>query len=136
MGFTVSITGLRTGGIASIGPNRVDPKGRWVLQQLMNLTYWTARQGWTAPEANHVGTFSDRIEPASIIRYDNKSGGWIDHPGPNLKNEKGEKLVAHHSRWNFLIKAYNGKKECHVAFHAEMTFSNGLFSAHWGPGLY
>jgi RHS repeat-associated protein len=136
LGFTVSISGLETGGVASIGENKVHPNGRWVLQQLMNLTYWTLRQGDTAPLSGHIGTFSDPVHPNSIIRNDNKSGGWIDHPGPNMKNKAGQVLVAHHSRWNFLIKAFNGKKECHVGFHAEMTYSNGSFIVNWGPGLY
>jgi hypothetical protein len=136
LGFTVSISDLGSGGIARIGPNQVDPNGRWVLEQLMNLTYWTVRTGFTAPETAHVPTFSDRIKPGSIIRHDNKSGGWIDHPGPNYKNSAGQQLIAHHSKWNFLIKAYNGKKNCYVAFHAEMTFRNGLFRVRWGPGLY
>src|ERR1051326_2162758 len=124
------------GGIASIGENKVDSKGHWILQQLMNVTYWTLRKGDNDPKTEHVGTFSDHVDPGSIIRSDNKSGGWIDHPGPNLKNGAGQTLVAHHSKWNFLIKAYNGNKECFVGFHAEMTFRDGLFSVHWGPGLY
>ena len=136
LGFTVSISGLRTGGVASIGPNQVDPKGHWVLQQLNNVTYWTVRKGDAVPQTGNVPTFSDRINSNSIIRNDNKSGGWIDHPGPNYVNEAGQALLAHHSKWNILIKAYNGKKECRVAFHVEMTFSNGFFDAHWGVGLY
>jgi hypothetical protein len=137
LGFTVSISGLGSGGIASLGENKVDPNGRWILQQLMSVYGWNARQGdTTAPTRNYVPTFSDKVAPASIIRNDNRSGGWIDHPGPNLKNEAGKLLTGSYSKWNFLIKAYNGKKECRVAFHAEMTFSNGKFQAHWGPGLY
>jgi hypothetical protein len=136
LGFTVTISGLGAGGIASIGENKVDSKGHWILQQLMNVTYWTLRKGDNDPKTEHVGTFSDHVDPGSIIRSDNKSGGWIDHPGPNLKNGAGQTLVAHHSKWNFLIKAYNGNKECFVGFHAEMTFRDGLFSVHWGPGLY
>ncbi len=136
LGFTVSISKLGKGGIARIGPNKVDPKGRWVLQQLVNLTYWTVREGDTAPQVGHEPTFEDDIRPASIIRHDNKSGGWIDHPGPNLKNADGKLIIAHHSKWNILIKAMNGKKECYLGFHAEMTFSNGFFRVNWGPGLY
>jgi hypothetical protein len=102
----------------------------------MNLIFWTVRTGDTAPETGYIETFSDSVDPASIIRWDNKSGGWIDHPGPDLKNAAGQQLIAHHSKWNFLIKAYNGKKNCRVAFHVEMIFSNGHFRAHWGPGLY
>jgi hypothetical protein len=136
LGFTVSISRLGAGGIASLGENKVDPKGQWVLQQLMNLSFSTLRQGDTTPQTGYVETFSDRVEPASIIRNNNKSGGWIDHPGPNFKNAAGQKLISHSSKWNFLIKAYNGKKECRVGFHAEMTFNNGVFTAHWGPGLF
>jgi YD repeat-containing protein len=136
LGFTVNISGLGAGGIASIGENKVDLNGKWILQQLMNLTFWTVRTGDTSPETGYIDTFSDSVDPASIIRWDNKSGGWIDHPGPNLKNAAGQQLIAHHSKWNFLIKAYNGKKNCRVAFHVEMIFSNGHFRAHWGPGLY
>jgi RHS repeat-associated protein len=136
LGFTVSISGLGIGGIASLGENKVDPKGRWVLQQLMNLTYWTVRKGDTAPQSGHAPTFSDQVHPNSIIRNDNQSGGWIDHPGPNIKNAAGQVIMSHHSRWNFLIKAFNGKKECHVSFRAEMTYSNGSFSVNWGPGLF
>lgn len=136
LGFTVSISGLKTGGIARLGENEVDPKGRWVLQQLMNLSYWTLRTGDANPQSGYVSTFSDRVAAASIIRNDTKSGGWIDHPGPNLKNGFGQRLIAHHSKWNFLIKAYNGKKECRVGFHAEMTYRDGLFDVHWGAGLY
>jgi hypothetical protein len=132
----VSISRLGAGGIASLGENKVDPKGQWVLQQLMNLSFSTLRQGDTTPQTGYVETFSDRVEPASIIRNNNKSGGWIDHPGPNFKNAAGQKLISHSSKWNFLIKAYNGQKECRVGFHAEMTFNNGVFTAHWGPGLF
>jgi len=136
LGFTVSISNLGAGGIASLGENKVDPKGHWILQQLMNLTYWTVRQGDTAPQTGYVETFSDRVAPASIIRHDNKSGGWIDHPGPNFRNAAGQKLTAHDSKWNILMKAYNGTKGCSLGFHAEMTFRNGFFTTHWGPGLY
>ena len=59
----------------------------------MNLTYWTVRKGDTAPQTGYVETFSDDIHPNSIIRHDNKSGGWIDHPGPNLKNGAGNPNV-------------------------------------------
>ena len=137
LGFTVSISGLGAGGIATLGENKVDPKGHWILQQLMNVYAWNSRQGdTTAPTAGYVSTFSDRVDPASIIRNDNRSGGWIDHPGPNMRNESGKLLTASYSKWNFLIKAYNGKKECRVGFPAEMSFNNGIFRAHWGPGLY
>lgn len=136
LGFTVSISDLGQGGIARIGPNQVDPRGHWILEQLMNLTYWTVRKGDPIPQTGHIPTFSDEIKPGSIIRNDNMSGGWIDHPGPNLKNAEGQLLIAHHSKWNFVIKAHNGKKNCFVAFHAEMTFKNGVFRVHWGPGLY
>ncbi|HBB97555.1 MAG TPA: hypothetical protein DC054_19410 [Blastocatellia bacterium] len=136
LGFTVSISDLGSGGIASIGENAVDSKGHWVLQQLMNLTYWTVRKGDSAPISNYVPTWSDPISPSAIIRNDTKSGGWFDHPGPNLKNSAGQELIADHSKWDFLIKAHNGNKNCSVAFHVEMTFSNGLFDAVWGPGLY
>jgi hypothetical protein len=136
LGFTVSISGLGSGGIAKLGENEVDPKGSWVLQQLMNVTYWTLRQRDITPLTGHVKTWSDHVHPASIIRNDTRSGGWIDHPGPNLRNEAGQLLISHHSKWNFLIKAFNGNKQCFVGFHAEMTFRNGVFTAHWGPGLY
>jgi hypothetical protein len=103
----------------------------------MNVYGWTSRKGNTSPpEVGYTPTFSDVVHPSSIIRHDNQSGGWIDHPGPKMKNEKGELLVSSYSKWNFLIKAYNGKKECSLAFHAEMTFQNGRFTAHWGRGLY
>lgn len=108
----------------------------WVLQQLMNVYAWNARQGDTGPTAGYLPTFSDKVEPASIIRHDNRSGGWIDHPGPNMRNEEGKLLTGSYSKWNFLIKASNGKKECFVGFHAEMTYSNGSFNVNWGPGLY
>jgi hypothetical protein len=135
LGFTVSISGLGAGGIKTLGKNDVDPRGNWVLEQLMNLTYWSKREV-TGVVSEHSPTRSDHVKPPSIIREDNRSGGWIDHPGPNLKDLDGHALIAHHSKWNFLIKAHNGKKECRIAFHAEMIFANGDFTAHWGPGLY
>lgn len=135
--FGYKFSGLGAGGIASLGENKVDPKGRWVLQQLMNVYAWNARQGDTGPPTpGYLPTFSDKVEPGSIIRHDNQSGGWIDHPGPNMRNAEGKLLTGSYSKWNFLIKAFNGKKECYVAFHAEMTYSNGSFSVNWGPGLY
>jgi hypothetical protein len=136
LGFTVSITGLGAGGIKTLGENQVDSSGHWVLQQLMNLSFWTLRQGDTKPATGYVSTFSDPVHPNSIIRYDNQSGGWIDHPGPNLKNEKGQQLIYSHSKWNFLIKAYNGNKNCSLGFHAEMIYNRGSFSARWGRRLY
>lgn len=137
LGFTVSISGLRAGGIARLGENKLDPKGGWVLQQLMNVYGWNVREGDTGPpQPGYLATFSDKVDPASIIRHDNQSGGWIDHPGPNLKNEAGKRLTSSYTKWNFLIKAHNGKKECRLAFHAEMTYANGVFTANWGPGLY
>ncbi len=90
----------------------------------MNLSYWTLRNGDAAPTSGYKSTWSDPIDPSAIIRNDIRSGGWFDHPGPNLKNAAGQELIAEHS------------KMCFVAFHTEMTFSNGLFGAVWGPGLY
>ena len=136
LGFTVSISGLNSGGINRIGPNKVDPKGHWVLQQLMNITFWDLRQGEKSPYTGYIETFEDPTKPYDIIRNDNRSGGWMDHAGPNYKNPAGQVLIYDHSYWNFLIKAHNGNRNCTVYFHAEMIFSHGNFDVVWGPGQY
>jgi hypothetical protein len=75
----------------------------------------------------------DKVFTACQMRYQESV---TTQSRPNIKNDAGQVLIAHHSKWNFLIKAFNGKRECHVAFRAEMTYSNGSFNVNWWPGLF
>jgi hypothetical protein len=65
-------------------------------------------------------TFSDQVDPRSIFGNDNQSGGGLDQPGPNTRNKAGQRLIGHYSKWNIIIKAYNGSKSYQVGFYVEM----------------
>jgi hypothetical protein len=137
LGFTVNISGLGSGGIAQIAKNAVTPNGHWYLQQWSSAYIENTREGESGPTRYEIKTFLDPTAPGSIFRDGNTNAGWIDHPGPNAANDQGKKLTRHDGKWNFLIKAVNGKKSCEVGFHVVSSLGNdGIFRADWGPGQF
>jgi hypothetical protein len=90
----------------------------------------------SAPYHEYCSTFYDDPQSRSI-RVKGNNATWIDHPGPRVFNEDGKSLTAHFGKWNFLMKAVNGKKECAVGFHVITNpGSDGLVRARWGKGLF
>lgn len=123
LGFTV--TGRAIGGVGRIGhdSNPQNPGGSWVLEQ------WTA----SYREANGVVLRNDKaawMDISKDINYEAKGDtfSYYDHPG----STRGWGINRYQ---NFLIKVYNGKEYCQVAFHFVQEQRGPGYELHWYKGL-
>jgi RHS repeat-associated protein len=136
VGFTVTISNLGSSRINSLVGNQLDSKGGWTLEQQAGLSSGrTFRLGDFLPASTSIPLHPDpQSNLATFYNEKNRSAGWFDHPGFNKMHE-GKVLMAASGRFEFLVKAVNGRRTCELGFHIDMRYYGGRFSAQVGRGI-
>lgn len=136
LGFTVSGS-VSGGGIGNIGRsvNAAYSEGAWAIQQWVSA--YTKIDG---VEEFTGGSARPDLDDTVRHKVDGNQFSWWDHPGPSPTKTvfPGDRvpITSFYGRYNFIVKAINGNKQCQVKFHVSMDYNAGHWNIGWGKGLY
>jgi hypothetical protein len=129
VGFTVSGS-VPSGEIGMFGNDSTNPKHpsrAWTVQQWRSNSTQT-NTGINNSDEKAVQELDTRV-PHSIT---GKNFQWYDHPGIPSSSLQWNPLKNAVGKWNFFVKAVNGKKECSVSFFINVMFDGTNWHAEWG----
>lgn len=131
-GFTVSgsVSHGRIGTvITKDGPDIINPRGAWTIQQITADYSVSIRNGYSDlikianPPGDDGPSVFFRIIKGNRFEF-------TDFPGPYKSNDQGT-LTFYSGQWDFDIRLTNGKEQCEVKFHVDMSLRNGKWETHW-----